>query len=96
MSNSSFAQMKKKLAQYSQQQAAPTPTPSKHSDTARKAKLKSILKDLKAGKHVQNRTLKTWLTADEDAFRKLARAIMVSLSEKSDMAAFSEMPALNP
>jgi len=31
-----------------------------------------------------------------DAFRKLARAIMVSLSEKSDMAAFSEMPALNP
>jgi tetratricopeptide (TPR) repeat protein len=56
--------MKQKLAKHAAQS---TPAPSKYSNKDRKQKLKSILKDLKAEKHIQNRTLKTWLTEDEYA-----------------------------
>ena len=65
---SNLADMREKLASMHKSVVdSENKTKTKHSDITRIKKLKAILKDLKNGKHVQNRTLQTWLTENEYA-----------------------------
>ena len=61
----SLSSMKNRLRSLSSNIPKPTNSTPNHSNETRKAKLRAILVELREGKHVQNRKLKTWLTEDE-------------------------------
>jgi len=66
MFRTSITELQSKLAKVSQSSSQLTAEVAKDA-RERKAKLRAILRKLKQGVHIQNRQLKTWLTADEYA-----------------------------
>jgi hypothetical protein len=64
---SSLEDIRKKLAVLHREEASEEKDAVKKSNITRAKKLKAILRDLKKGKHVQNRILQTWLTENEYA-----------------------------
>jgi hypothetical protein len=66
MFRTSITELQSKLAKVSQPSSQLTAEVAKGT-RERKTKLRAILRKLKQGAHIQNRQLKTWLTADEYA-----------------------------